>query len=79
VNCFQYANPAVDKLLSAADITLDPDARRDLFQQAERLIGDDVPGIPSQVNSTVTLVSSHLKGWIDNEGYPQSRWFTLED
>lgn len=79
LNEYHYANPAVDKLLDAADITLEPDARRDLNQEAERIVGEDVPGIPSQVNAIVALVSPRLKGWVDDNGYPQSRWFTLED
>jgi oligopeptide transport system substrate-binding protein len=79
LNEYHYAKPAVDKLLDAADITLEPDARRDLNQEAERIVGEDVPGIPSQVNAIVALVSPRLKGWFDDNGYPQSRWFTLED
>lgn len=79
LNEYHYANPAVDKLLEAADVTLEPDTRRGLNQRAEQIIGDDVPGIPSQVNAIVVLVSPHLKGWVDDAAYPQSRWFSIED
>jgi len=79
LNEYHYANPAVDELLDTAGITLDPDQRRDLFQRAERIIADDTPGVPSQVNSIVVLVNPHLKGWADDNGYPQSRWFSFEN
>jgi oligopeptide transport system substrate-binding protein len=78
-NYFEYSNPAVDDLLQAAETTMDDEKRRDLHQQAERLIEDDLPGIPSYFNSIVMVVSPRLKGWVDDEEYPPSRWLSLED
>ena len=72
VNYPQYSNPAVDSLLDRAGVALAPEQRRDLYQGAERLIADDVPGIPSQVNSIVMLVNPHLKGWTDDAPFPHS-------
>ncbi|MDB5363740.1 MAG: oppA 2 [Rhodospirillales bacterium] len=78
-NYSQYSNPAVDALLDRAGVTLDPEERRNLYQRAERRIADDVPGIPSQVNSIVMLVNAHLMGWVDDRPYPQSRWFSFDN
>jgi len=78
-NYTQYSNPAVDALLDQAGVTLAPGERRDLYQGAERLIADDVPGIPSQVNSIVMLVNPHLKGWTDDVPFPHSAWFSFDN
>jgi oligopeptide transport system substrate-binding protein len=78
-NYFQYANPAVDKLLGEAATTVEDGRRRQLYQQAERLISDDVPGIPSYFNSVIAVVSPKLKGWVDENEYPSSRWLSLAD
>ena len=78
-NYFQYSNPAVDELLTAAATTVDDGRRRDLYQRAERLISDDVPGIPSYFNSIIMLVGPHLNGWVDDDEYPESRWLSFKD
>ena len=78
-NYFQYSNAAVDKLLAVAATTMEDDRRRALHEQAERLIEDDLPGIPSYFNSVIMAVSSRLKGWVDDDEYPPSRWLSLED
>lgn len=78
-NYFQYSNATVDKLLKDAATTIDEDRRRDLYQRVERVIADDVPGIPSYFNSVIMLVSPRLAGWVDDDEYPQSRWLSLKD
>jgi ABC-type oligopeptide transport system substrate-binding subunit len=78
-NYFQYSNPTVDQLLKDAATTVEGARRRELYEQAERLISDDVPGIPSYFNSIIMAVGPHLRGWIDDDEYPQSRWLSLED
>ncbi|HEV2676231.1 MAG TPA: peptide ABC transporter substrate-binding protein [Aliidongia sp.] len=78
-NYFQYSNGAVDALLKEAAGTVDDDRRRSLYERAERLISDDVPGIPSYFNSVIMAVGPHLKGWVDDDEYPESRWLSLED
>ncbi|GGF08986.1 peptide ABC transporter substrate-binding protein [Aliidongia dinghuensis] len=78
-NYFQYANPAVDALLDAGGQTMEAAKRRSLYEQAERIIDDDVPGIPSYFNSIVMAVNPRLEGWVDDEQYPQSRWLSLKD
>src|SRR5579859_171512 len=72
-NYFEYSNPEVDKLLTAATTAMDEDRRRELYEQAERLIEEDLPGIPSYFNSIVMVVSPRLRGWVDGDQYPQSQ------
>jgi len=78
-NYFQYANAAVDGLLEDAATTVADDRRRDLYEHAERLISDDIPGIPSYFNAVIAVVSPHLRGWVDDNEYPQSRWLSFKD
>ena len=78
-NYFQYSNAAVDGLLQEAGNTMADDRRRALYEQAERLISDDMPGIPSYFNSVIAAVSPRLNGWVDDDEYPQSRWLSIED
>ncbi|MDB5361551.1 MAG: oppA 2 [Rhodospirillales bacterium] len=78
-NYFQYSNATVDRLLKEAATTMEDKRRRELYESAERQIEDDVPGIPSYFNSVIMVVSAHLKGWNDDDAYPQSRWLSLED
>ena len=73
LNRFHYSNPQVDSLLTAAATTIDRDRRNGLYQQAERIVADDVPGMPTQFNSINILVSPRLVGWRDNEEFPPSR------
>jgi len=78
-NYFQYSNHAVDELEKAGASTMDEANRRELYERAERLISDDVPGIPSYFNSIAMVVSPRLKGWVDSNQYPQSRWLSFEN
>jgi oligopeptide transport system substrate-binding protein len=78
-NYFQYSNSAVDALLKDAATTVADDRRRALYERAERFISDDIPGIPSYFNSVIALVTPRLKGWVDDDEYPQSRWLSLEN
>jgi oligopeptide transport system substrate-binding protein len=73
-NYFQYSNPAVDDLEKMGAATMNPAKRRDIYEKVERLITDDIPGIPSYFNSIVMVVNPRLKGWVDDNQYPQSRW-----
>jgi peptide/nickel transport system substrate-binding protein len=46
LNLSRYANPAVDALLNAAEVTLDQDARIALYRRAQTLIVADQPMVP---------------------------------
>lgn len=45
-NSSRYANPAMDELIYAARVTVDDDARRDLYFEAQRIAQVDAPVIP---------------------------------
>jgi peptide/nickel transport system substrate-binding protein len=41
-----YANPAMDRLLDEAQVSMNPKRRRELYARAARLIQEDVPVLP---------------------------------
>ncbi|MFN9279777.1 MAG: hypothetical protein ACK6DW_08570, partial [Betaproteobacteria bacterium] len=41
----RYRNPSVDKLIGQADRTLDREARAALYQQAQRIVLDEMPTV----------------------------------
>ncbi|MFC7333680.1 peptide ABC transporter substrate-binding protein [Rhodocista pekingensis] len=65
-NASAYANPAFDALLDAAGEARDPERRRALLAEAERLVLTDQPVIPVFTYADARLVSPRVTGWIDN-------------
>lgn len=61
-----YNNPAYTKLVAEANANTDPARRKDLLQQAERLMLDDVAIFPLHFYSSKHMVSPKLIGWTDN-------------
>jgi len=61
-----YANPAYDDLLAQAQQEADPQRRRSLLQQAERLMLDDAPILPIYYYESKHLVRPYVAGWRDN-------------
>jgi oligopeptide transport system substrate-binding protein len=57
-----YCNPHYDQLLEQAAATLDEQRRSHLYQQAERLIEQDVPVIPLYHYNQMRLVDPQLRG-----------------
>jgi oligopeptide transport system substrate-binding protein len=78
-NTIGYANPAYDKLLAAASIATEIEARSDLMQQAEALILADYAEIPLYYSTVNMLVSPKVGGWVDNNPYQQSQYLSLKD
>jgi oligopeptide transport system substrate-binding protein len=78
-NDAHYANPKVDALLKAASATFDPGERRELYQRTERLIIDDVPGIPIEFRAVNALVNPRLEGWDSDILMPESRFLSFRD
>lgn len=60
-NVGKYSNPAVDSLLSAADTAPTREQAWDLYQQAERMILQDMPTIPIWYQSTLSAWSTRLR------------------
>lgn len=78
-NSAHYSNAKVDALLKAAAGTLDPGERRELYQQTERLIVDDAPGIPIEFRAVNALVNPRLEGWDNDILVPGSRFLSFRE
>ncbi len=75
-----YVNPELSVLLQSASTTVDNSERRALYEHAERLIVEDIPGIPIEFMPINTLVNPRLKGWTgDQVTGPESRFLSLQD
>lgn len=61
-----YANPEFDALLDRAAAEPDAEVRRDLLQQAERMLIEDYAAIPIYTYASKRLVNPKVKGWVDN-------------
>jgi glutathione transport system substrate-binding protein len=63
-----YCNPAVDELLDAASAEMDPDKRRELYAEAQRMIMEDAPWVFKYVEPLLFGVRADIQGVIT---YPQ--------
>lgn len=61
-----WSNLDYDKLVKQAASTSDKNERYRLFQQAEKIITDEVPLIPIYYYTRVKLMSPDIKDWHDN-------------
>lgn len=66
MNYGKYSNPAFDALMDEANQTLDLDHRANLMHQAEAIILDEQPLIPTFFASSQSLVHTYVKGWEPN-------------
>jgi len=57
-----YANPEMDKALDAAERELDPDKRRTLFAEIQRLYAEDLPVLPLYFRVDPFVIPKPLKG-----------------
>jgi peptide/nickel transport system substrate-binding protein len=57
-----YANPEMDKALDAAERELDPDRRRTLFADIQRLYAQDLPVLPLYFRVDPFVIPRQLKG-----------------
>ena len=65
-NNADYSNPDFDRLVDAAGQEPDNVRRYRLFEQAERVLDDDVAFIPLYYYATRHLVKPYLRGWQSN-------------
>jgi peptide/nickel transport system substrate-binding protein len=61
-----YCNPALDRLLTQAKGTADPEARKKLYFQAQELIWDDHPGIYISNPYSFMVVSNKVGAYRDS-------------
>jgi oligopeptide transport system substrate-binding protein len=66
INLPRYANPAYDQLLNEASQQVDPAARRQRLEAAERLALADHPLMPLYFYVNKHLVKPEVRGWYDN-------------
>ena len=62
-NCTAYNNPEYDKLLDKAVATLNPPARKDLYENIQQLLIDDVVGCPIYHSENIFAVWKKVKGF----------------
>ncbi|HXL98565.1 MAG TPA: peptide ABC transporter substrate-binding protein [Rhizomicrobium sp.] len=74
-----YDSPQYDALVAQSDRERDPAVRANLLQQAEQRVLDDVAFTPVYFGVSRNLVSTAVKGWIDNPvNINRSRFITLD-
>jgi len=79
INYSRYNNPAFDKLMDAAANTADLKARSAILHNAEAMAIDDAPVLPIYFYVSKNLVSTRVKGWVDNaEDIHPTRYLSLQ-
>ncbi len=72
-NHTNWSNAEYDALIKQAAVTLDPEARKAIFQKAETLLIDEMPVIPIYFYVTSRLIDDSVQGWypsiLDNHPY----------
>lgn len=58
-----WAHPEYDKLLKQSTIAAKPEARRDIFQQAEEILIEEMPVIPIYFHVSSKLVDETVREW----------------
>jgi peptide/nickel transport system substrate-binding protein len=62
-NSTGYNNPRVDELLDRAAAIYEPERRKPLYQEAERLIVDDVPYVFLNYTTEFAVMSKKVQNW----------------
>ena len=61
-NATGFANPEMDRLIDALEIELDPDRRKALWAEAQRLYAAELPSLPLYFRSDVFILPKWLSG-----------------
>jgi len=69
-----YVNPAMDRLLETAEVTLDPARRRAIFSEVQKLAARDLPTVPLWWIDTVTVMTRRIDGF---QPYPNGSLISL--
>jgi len=62
-NHTNWSSAEYDALMKQAAVTLDPEARKDVFQKAEAILIDEMPFIPIYFYVTARLIDDSVQGW----------------
>jgi peptide/nickel transport system substrate-binding protein len=73
-NYLNYCNRKATALLEKSNSTLDPKARRSLFQQADKLFANDIPTIPLYSRPNPLIWKSSLLGLKNNPSLTGFAW-----
>ncbi len=63
-NTFRYINPAYDKLVKAARVSLNTAERKQLYAQAQDVVARDVPAVPFYNMDNIAVMRSYVKGFV---------------
>ncbi|MCP3695158.1 MAG: peptide ABC transporter substrate-binding protein, partial [Planctomycetaceae bacterium] len=61
-----WARDDYDALIRKAAVTQDPEARLELFQQAEEILMDEMPVLPIYIYTRVYALNPAVKNWHAN-------------
>lgn len=76
-NLAGYRNPVMDKLLKALEIELDPQKRKTMWAEAQRLYATDLPSLPLYFRADPFILPKWLGGVRPTGNqYPTSLWVT---
>jgi oligopeptide transport system substrate-binding protein len=79
MHCSGWHDPQYDALLNQTRETTDPEKRKELFRQAERMLIDNMPIIPLYFHTTTYVVNPRLQGvFVSNLGNVDFRWAYFE-
>lgn len=80
-NRARYTNPRVDKLIEQGMATLDLNARKKIYNEAEQIIVDDATSNWIYVNLWTDFAKKEIKGIVNANGYGMSydtQWYVQE-
>jgi peptide/nickel transport system substrate-binding protein len=75
LNRGDYSNPEMDRLVEAANVALDPNERRKLYAQVQKLAADDLPYVSLWWQDNVVVMSRSLQGF---HPYPNGSLLSLD-
>ncbi|MHB1207380.1 MAG: ABC transporter substrate-binding protein, partial [Rhodospirillaceae bacterium] len=77
-NYQRYKNPAYDRLMDKAQLTLDLESRAAVLAEAEQIALNDVANIPLIFPAFRTLVAPYVRGYVENPiTTHRTRWMSL--
>lgn len=63
-NIHGYSNPKMDDLLNRGRAEIDPVKRKQVYQEAERLVGEELPVLPCFCSNVHNLLRPNVKGFV---------------
>ena len=76
-NLSDYKNPEMDRIIDALEVELDPDKRKVLWAEAQRLYATDLPSLPLYFRSDAYILPKWLTGVRPTGNqYPTTLWVT---